>query len=174
MVTSFSAQTQVKFFGSCPLPGGFTGSGTLQNVAGPQYLANYQATNAEIAPSLGRNLAACGTRPICTATALVPLIAPQTQFEARRNQLDLRLSRLFRLGPKLRVQANFDVYNVFNAASILGLNNTYGSQWRVPASRLATGSGGLNRPLFQFFRRMRFLAAMARPGQVPAWQLYPI
>ena len=155
-MTPFSAQTQVKLYGTSPVVAGFTVSGTFQNIAGPQYQANYQAINAEIAPSLGRNLAACGTRPICTATAVVPLIAPQTQFEGRRNQLDLRLSRLFRLGPKLRVQANFDVYNVFNAASILGLNNTYGSQWRVPVSSVATGSGVLNGRLFQFSGRLSF------------------
>ena len=155
IVTPFSAQTQVKFFGSYLLPGGFTASGTFQNVPGPQYLANYQATNAEIAPSLGRNLAACGTRPVCTATALVPLIASQTQFEDRRNQLDLRLSRIFRAGA-VRAQANFDVYNVFNSSAILGLNHTYGRQWRVPVTSIATGAGVLNGRLFQFSGRVSF------------------
>jgi carboxypeptidase family protein len=155
-VTPFSAQTQVKLFGTLPLPGRFVASGTFQNVAGPPYQANYQATNAEIAPSLGRNLAACGTRVVCTATAMVPLIAPQTQFEDRRTQLDLRLSRLFRLGATVRAQANFDVYNVFNASSILGLNNTYGRQWRVPVTSIAIGSGVLNGRLFQFSGRVSF------------------
>lgn len=156
IVTPFLAQTQVKLYGSYPLPGAFTASGTFQSVAGPQYQANYQATNAEIAGSLGRNLSACGTRPVCTATALVPLITPQTEFEARRTQLDLRLSRQFRLGPRLRAQANFDVYNVFNASSILGLNNTYGSQWRVPVTSIAVGPGVLNARLFQFSGRLSF------------------
>jgi hypothetical protein len=155
-VTPFSAQTQVKFFGSYPLPGGFMASGTFQNVAGPSYQANYQATNAEIAPSLGRNLAACGTRVVCTATAVVPLIAPQTQFEDRRTQLDVRLSRVFRLGATVRAQANVDVYNVFNASSILGLNNTYGRQWRVPVTSIATGAGVLNGRLLQFSGRVSF------------------
>jgi hypothetical protein len=155
-VTPFGAQTQVKFFGTYPLPGGFMASGTFQNVAGPPYLASYQATNAEIAPSLGRNLAACGTRAVCTATALVPLIAPQTQFEDRRTQLDLRLSRTFRAGGRARAQANFDVYNVFNSSAILGLNNTYGRQWRVPVTSIATGAGVLNGRLFQFSGRVSF------------------
>ena len=59
--TPFSAQTQIKLFGSYPLPYDFMVSGVLQNLSGPQILANYAATNAEIAPSLGRNLAACPT-----------------------------------------------------------------------------------------------------------------
>ena len=131
-------------------------SGTFQNVAGPPYQANYEATNAEIAPSLGRNLAACGTRPVCTATALVPLLSPQTYFEDRRTQLDLRLSKNLRLGQRASLQANFDVYNVFNASSILGLNNTYGSRWRIPVTSIATGAGILNARLFQFSGRLSF------------------
>ena len=38
-------------------------------------MAAYTASNAEIAPSLGRNLAACAGRVPCTATAIVPLEA---------------------------------------------------------------------------------------------------
>ena len=49
----------------------------------------------------------------------MPLIPPQTQFEDRLNQLDLRLSKVMRMGPRYRLQANFDVYNVFNASSML-------------------------------------------------------
>ena len=110
----------------------------------------------EIAPSLGRNLAACGTRQDCTATATVPLITPQTQFEDRLTQLDLRLTRTMRLGPRYRLQANFDVYNVFNASAMLTPNNTYGSQWRVPVTTIARGAGVLNARLFQFSGRLSF------------------
>ena len=63
VVTPFKAQTQVKLNGSYPLPGDFVVSGTFQNLSGPPIEANYPATNAEIAPSLGRNLAACGHGP---------------------------------------------------------------------------------------------------------------
>ena len=53
------------------------------------------ATNREVAPSLGRNLAACGAATIatCTATVTVPLVEPQTLFEKRYSQLDLRLTK---------------------------------------------------------------------------------
>jgi hypothetical protein len=65
------------------------------------------------------------------------LIAPQTLFEDRRTQVDVRLSKLIRVGQKVRVQANLDVYNVLNSSGILGINTTYGSQWRRPL-----GAGG--------------------------------
>ena len=126
------AQTQVKIFGSYALPGEFVVSGTFQNVGGIPVLANYQATNAEIMPSLGRSLAACRGQVNCTATATVPLIAPQTIFEDRRTQLDLRLTKLFRMGSRVRLQANLDLYNALNANTIVGVNNTYGTAWRRP------------------------------------------
>lgn len=152
----FGPQTQLKLFGSYPLPNDFIVSGTFQNVGGLPYEANYNATNSEVAPSLGRNLAACGTRANCTATVTVPLITPYTQFEDRRVQLDLRLTKLFKLSSKVRLQANFDLYNALNGTAFLGVNNTYGAQWRVPASSTATGAGVLNARLAQFSARLSY------------------
>src|SRR5439155_1097921 len=134
VVTPFSAQTQVKFFGSYRLPWAFIVSGTFQNISGIPVAANYAATNAQISPSLGRNLAACRGAAACTATASVPLIPPQTVFEDRRAQLDLRLSKIISLGRGVRLQANLDVYNALNANTILAVNNTYGSAWRRPTA----------------------------------------
>ena len=128
---------QVKANGSYPLPGDVVVSGTLQNVAGPVITANYTAPNAVIAPSLGRNLAACGTRTPCTATVAVPLIAPQAVFEPRRTQLDLRLTKFLKLAPRGRLQLNFDVYNALNASDVLTLNTNYGPSWLQPTSFLA-------------------------------------
>src|SRR5262249_43594985 len=106
VVTPFRAQTQLKLFGSYRLPGDFTVSGSYENMRGPPILATYAVPNAQIAPSLGRNLAACGSRIPCNATAPVPLLLPQTEFEDRRTQLDLRLSKKLEVGPKVRLQAN--------------------------------------------------------------------
>jgi hypothetical protein len=140
VVTPFKAQTLVKVHGSVPLPASFVVSAILQNLSGIPYDANYPVSNAEIAPSLGRNLAACGTRPVCTATATVPLIPPQTMFDPRRTLLDLRFSRLFEVGPRIRLRANVDVYNALNSSAVLNANHTYGPQWRVPvASVVASG-----------------------------------
>lgn len=129
VVTRFKNQTQIKLNGSYLLPRGFSVSGTFQNVPGAQILADYPATTAEIAPSLGRNLAG-GTR-----TATAPLIQPQTQFEPRRTQIDLRLSKAFTFGAK-RLQANLDIYNITNSNSVLGMFTTYGARWRQPTEIL--------------------------------------
>jgi hypothetical protein len=135
--TPFSAQTQVKLYGSYPLPYQFLVSGVVQNVSGPQILANYAAPNSAIAPSLGRNLSACPTDTgTCTATATVPLVEPQTMFADRRTQLDVRFSRTFRFGSRYSLDASLDVYNLTNNASIITLNNTYGTTWQQPTAVL--------------------------------------
>jgi hypothetical protein len=146
-VSPFKANLQVKLNGSYPLPGRLTLSGTFQNLAGPQILANYTAPNSVIEPSLGRNLAACGTQVTCTSTASVPLITPGTQYEPRRTQLDLRLTKIFTVS-KFRVQGKFDLYNVLNNNSSVTINTTYGSAWLRPTSivdgRVAEFSGTLS------------------------------
>ena len=132
VITPFAAQAQLKLHGSYPLPGDFTVSGVFQTLSGPSVDANYPASNAEIAPGLGRNLAACGTRVVCTARATVPLIAPQTLFEGRRTQLDLRVSKFFSVGSRGRLQANIDIYNALNGSSLSAVNSNFGPRWRHP------------------------------------------
>ena len=127
----WSAGTQVKFSGVYPLPWDFQSSATLQNLPGIPYLASYVATNAEIAPSLGRNLAA-GAR----GTATIDLIPPGTAYEDRITQMDFRLSRTFTFG-RARAQGMFDIYNLFNSSPILSANGRYGSAWLVPTQILA-------------------------------------
>jgi hypothetical protein len=142
VVTPFKAQTQVKLFGTYSLPGDFEVSGTFQNVSGAPFEANYNASNVEIARSLGRDLAACGVRTGagCTATVTVPLVAPMTTFLERRTQLDLRLTKVVRLRGNMRLQANIDFYNVLNGSAVLGVNSTYGPTWQRPATE-NTGGG---------------------------------
>ena len=141
IVTPFKATTQFKLFWSypVPLPGDIVLSGTLQNLAGPPITADYQAPNSLIAPSLGRDLAACRGQAVCVASATVPLIAPMTQFEDRRTQLDMRVSKIFRFAGK-RLTANVDLYNLLNASSILWVNGTYGSTWLRPVGNSAAGA----------------------------------
>jgi hypothetical protein len=137
-VTGFEGNTQYKAFGSYNLPYDFFVSAVFQNIAGPPITASYAASNAEIAPSLGRNLAACGTRVPCTSTAVVPLITPGTVFDDRMTRLDLRLAKRLRLTDRVGLQANFNIYNVFNGAAVNVLNNTYGPRWMEP-SRIQDG-----------------------------------
>ena len=133
--TPWSANAQFKANGSYPLPGDFAVSATLQNVSGPMITANYTVPNALVAPSLGRDLAACGGRTPCTATVAVPLVAPQTMFEPRRTQLDLRFTKFVRL-TRAQFQLNLDVYNALNASNVVTLNTNYGPSWLQPTSFL--------------------------------------
>ncbi len=73
----------------------------------------------------------------------VNLLNPNSLFEKRLNQLDLRASRKFRFGSKV-FEAILDVYNVFNADTILNETSTYspapavnGGNWRLPSEILA-------------------------------------
>jgi hypothetical protein len=131
--------TQVKFSGIYPLPWDLQASATLQSVPGPSILASYVATNAEVLPSLGRNLGQCGSSATCNATVTIPnLFAPNTGFEDRYNQLDVRLAKLVRMG-RVRVRANFDIYNLFNAGSIINVTSRYSptNSWLRPTVVLA-------------------------------------
>jgi hypothetical protein len=122
-------QTQFKLLAIYPLPWHLETSATLQSLPGPSITATYVASNAQIAPSLGRNLSGG-----VNATANVELIAPGSQFGDRLNQLDLRLERKFTVG-RARIKAQFDVYNALNANPVVALNTQYGtngSAWLAP------------------------------------------
>ena len=113
-VLPFSGQTQFKFSGAYPLPWDFQASATYQNLPGIPIAATYVATNAAIRPSLGRTLGQCGTSATCNGTVVVDLMPPNTDFEDRITQLDLRLTRAFIFG-RTRVTGTFDIFNALNA-----------------------------------------------------------
>jgi hypothetical protein len=50
--------------------------------------------------------------------------------------VDLRLVKAFRLSSTGRVKGMFDIYNLFNANTVLLRNNTYGSTWGRPTAVL--------------------------------------
>jgi hypothetical protein len=119
-------KTQIKLMGMYPLPWDFQVSATFQSLPGIPISASYVATNSQIAPTLGRNLS--GGRTSVTLNNIIP---PETMFEDRSTQLDLRLTRVFRFGIT-RLRGNLDVFNVFNASSILATNTRYGPNWLQP------------------------------------------
>jgi len=128
-------ETYVKLAGSYPLPWGLSASATFQNLPGILYQANVVYTNSQIASSLGRNLSACGTAVTCTATRTVTVTEPGSLAEDRLKQLDVRLAKTLRIGG-LRLKPAFDVYNLFNASTILRVNNTYSARWPQPTDLL--------------------------------------
>lgn len=119
-------KTQMKLMGMYPLPWDFQVSGTFQSHPGIPISASYVAANAQIVPTLGRSLS--GNR---TSVTLNNVIAPETMFEDRSNQLDVRVTRSFMLG-RTRLRGNLDIYNVFNSSPILATNTRYGPQWLQP------------------------------------------
>ena len=118
-------QTQVKLLGSYTIPRiELQVSSTFQNIPGPEIAANFTATNAIVAPSLGRSLAGN------TANVSVNLVEPGTMYGERLNQLDVRLARVVRLG-QARATFQLDLYNALNVDTVTGLNNAYAT-WQRP------------------------------------------
>jgi hypothetical protein len=142
VVTPFKAQTQLKLHGVFPFPGDVVASFAYQNLSGPSIDANNTFTNAQVAPSLGRNLA--GGVQFVT----VPLVEPQTLFEDRIARLDLRVSKIIRMN-RFRVQVNLDAYNALNSSAIRSVNSTFGAAWQRPTQIL-------DPRLFQFSGQISF------------------
>ena len=101
--------------------------------------ANAAISNVAIVPSLGRDLSACGARTgaACTSQVVANIVLPNTYYlEPRLQQLDLRFSRLFRMPNGGTIQPQIDLFNVFNADSVLGITTRLGPRYNVPSSVL--------------------------------------
>ncbi len=101
---------------------------TFQSLAGPLIAANYIATNAVIAPSLGRNLSGGA------ANTTVNLVAPGTSYGERLNELDLRFTKNLTFN-RTRLGVNFDIYNALNGSSVRAINASYAA-WLTPTAIL--------------------------------------
>ncbi len=121
-------RTQFKMFAVYPLPWQMQVSAGLQILPGLTYGSDYVATNAEIAPTLGRPLSG-------GANATIPLIHPETEFLGGQRVLDLRLSRRFSVGPG-RLTASMDAFNLLNRSDTVAFNGTYGPSWLLPTQVL--------------------------------------
>ena len=105
-------QNRVKFSASYILPGDVQIATVVQSNPGANYNANVTYTNAQIAPSLGRPLSGGA------ASVTLNVAPPNSLFGDRVNQMDFRAGKIFRFGGK-RLQANFDLYNMFNASPVV-------------------------------------------------------
>ena len=90
--------------------------------------ANLVVRNADIVPTLGRNLGSCRGAAVCNAQVTVNLIQPNTEFDDRRSQLDLRFARTFRFGG-VSIEGDLDIYNALNANTVLTSQTRYGTAW---------------------------------------------
>ena len=118
-------QTQMKFQASYPMPYGFTASLVWLSAPGIPQPATFSYTNAQIAPSLGRNLSGGAT------SAVVSVVETNTIFEPRYNQFDVRFSKNLRV-QKLKITPRIDVYNLTNSAPGLSVVAGFGPTWLRP------------------------------------------
>jgi hypothetical protein len=121
-------QQYYTFTGFVPLPWGVVIGGVYRDRPGPQITATRNYRNAEVLPSLKRDLSngAAGTVNIA-------LIEPGTMYGKRQRQLDIRFSKRVRVG-RFRVTGNVDVSNILNGSAVTMLNTTYGPNWQVPSA----------------------------------------
>jgi hypothetical protein len=106
-------------------------SAVMQSKPGPMLAANYVVPNADVVPSLGRNLSGNASN------VTVNLVAPGTMYGERINQLDFRVSKLLK-HPGGRTMFAVDVYNALNSSTVLAYNPAYvpGGTWLQPLSIL--------------------------------------
>ncbi|MGE3578631.1 MAG: carboxypeptidase regulatory-like domain-containing protein [Vicinamibacterales bacterium] len=135
--------SQIKAQVVYPVGFGFNLAGTFKHLPGIPITATLPYTNAQVAANLGRNLAACGAAVTCNATtsvALLPTASSQGNlgaalFDDRLTQVDMRLSRFFRIAGA-RVQGIAEIYNLTNGRPSQANFATYGAAWLRPTSIL--------------------------------------
>jgi len=105
-------------------------SGTLRSTLGTEYNANFTATNAFLAANstLGRPLSGNA------ANISIALLAPNSTFIERRNELDMRFGKILRFG-RTRNVISLDVFNMLNSDALVSLNQSFAS-WLAPTEIL--------------------------------------
>jgi hypothetical protein len=125
---AYGVLTQFRGLSSYLVPGtGIQVSATVQSKPGAMLAANYAASNADVAGSLGRDLS--GSAPNVT----VNILAPGTRYGDRVNELDWRVAKMFDYR-RLRLMLAGDVYNALNSSAVLTYNMAFvpGGSWLQP------------------------------------------
>jgi len=121
--------TQIKLLGSYTIPGiDVRVAGSFQSIPGPPIQAQLVVSNAVATRALGRPLAGGA------ANVTASIVDPGTMYGDRLNQLDVRVSKLFRVGGT-RTTLNLDVNNVMNVNPVTAESPVY-TIWRRPQSIL--------------------------------------
>jgi hypothetical protein len=100
-------------------------SGFFISTPGPATVANVIYTGASLALAVGRPVSGGGNKT-------VGVIKPGSLYGDRRNQFDLRFSKIFRLGGSRTLDANMDLHNAFNSDAVTAESATSGTTWRRP------------------------------------------
>ena len=81
----------------------------------------------------------CRGAAVCNASLVIDMVPQGTAFENRLHQVDLRVTRSFRMGT-VRVRGNADMYNLVNQGDVLNMTTRYagatGGQWLQPVQIL--------------------------------------
>jgi hypothetical protein len=125
-------RTTVKLSGAYTFPYDIQVSGSFASIPGPGVSANYTVTSAIAGrPIIGSTAGAAST--------VVNLVESGSLFLDKQNRLDLRLGKTFRLD-RYKIQGFADVFNVFNAGTVIRVNETYAAsgvnQWMTPTGIL--------------------------------------
>lgn len=129
---AYGILTQLRGLATYVIPkGDVQVSATFQSKPGALLAANYAVPNADVVPSLGRDLSGGASN------VTVNLIAPGTLYGDRINQLDLRIAKSVSVS-RARLLLGVDVYNVLNSSAVLTYNTTFvpGGSWLQPLTIL--------------------------------------
>src|SRR5688572_11186431 len=97
---------------------------TFRSLPGPQIVANYIATSAQVQPSLGRPLSGGA------ANVTVNVVEPGTMYGEQTNLVDMRFGKVLRFG-RYRSSLNLDLSNALNSSGVTTLNNNFAA-WQRP------------------------------------------
>jgi hypothetical protein len=104
---------------------GIRASGTLQSLPGPQIVGTniFNEGNRATTTTLGR--------PFTNGQAIVNLVNPGSEWGDRLNQIDLRFTKIQRVG-RGSIDFDVDIYNAFNSDAVTLELGSYGPVWRLP------------------------------------------
>ena len=108
-----------KIAGNYPLPYGLQAAANFVSYAGAPLAVNWSVP-ATVFPN--------GQR---TQSVTVPLIAPGTKYQKQWNQLDVNLTKLFKIN-RAQYSAIVNVYNILNSSVVLAEVQTFGSSLGQP------------------------------------------
>src|SRR5262249_27563639 len=125
-------RTTGKVSGAYSFPYDIQLSGSFGAIPGPAVSANYTVTSAIAGrPIIGSTSGAAST--------VINLVEPGTVFLDYQNRLDMRIGKTFRID-RLKLQGFVDVFNVFNAGTVIRVNETYANAgtnfWLAPTGIL--------------------------------------
>ena len=125
-------RTTVKASAAYSFPYDVQLSGSFTAIPGPGVSANYTVTSAVAGRTIIGSTAGA-------ASTVINLVQSGTLFLDRQNRLDLRLGKTFRFDRR-RIQGFMDVFNVFNAGTVIRVNETYAATgtnlWMTPTGIL--------------------------------------